>query len=388
MSSSVASIFRQHIKEYSRSHGLSMKQWKVVNAIMNCRTSALGGHLYHCPSCGVERPCYNPCRDRHCPNCQYILKEKWVKERLKELLPVPYYHVVFTLPHTLNELISYNKRLLYNLFFCCVKETLNSFAKDPRYLGAQCGYLALLHTWGQTLSQHVHLHLIVAGGGISDQGEWKSVPYAGRFLFPVRAVGKMFRGKFISKLKKMHYTGELVIPECIELYKEPHVFEHMLDSIAHKKWRVYAKKPFGSAEQVVRYIGRYSHRVAISNNRIIDSTEKNVSFTYKDYKQGGGDGKFNKEMTLPATEFMRRFLLHILPHGFNKIRFYGFWSGKIKKDILIRIRSELGEAVNNETSEDQEDEQNLYCCPHCKVSMFFRMILEPQYNQVVYVDTS
>ncbi|KAA3615834.1 MAG: IS91 family transposase [Calditrichaeota bacterium] len=384
----VASIFRDNIKGYSQDHKLSPKQWKVVNAIMNCRTSVHGGHLFHCPSCGVDRPCYNPCRDRHCPNCQYILREKWVNERLKELLPVPYYHIVFTLPHALNDLISYNKRLLYNLFFCCVKETLNSFAKDPRYLGAQCGYLALLHTWGQTLSQHVHLHLIVAGGGITDGGNWKSVPYGGRFLFPVRAVGKMFRGKFIAKLKKMQYKGQLVIPDTIELFKEPHVFEHMLDSTAHKKWRVYCKKPFGSAEMVVRYIGRYSHRVAISNNRIIDSKEKNVRFGYKDYRQGSGDGKFNKEMTLSAAEFIRRFLLHILPHGFNKVRFYGFWAGKVKKEIFKRIRNEMEGSVNNEADPEEEDNENSYCCPRCKVVMFFRMLLEPQYNETIYLDTS
>ncbi|KAA3617854.1 MAG: IS91 family transposase [Calditrichaeota bacterium] len=387
-SATIARIFRENIKEYSQGHRLSAKQWKVVNAIMNCRTAALGGHLYECRSCGGERPCYNPCRDRHCPNCQYILKEKWVKERLKELLPVPYYHVVFTLPHSLNDLISYNKRLLYNLFFCCVKETLNTFANDPNYLGAQCGYLALLHTWGQGLSQHVHLHLIVAGGGIAKTGEWKSLPYESRFLFPVRAVGKMFRGKFISKLKKMHYKRELVIPECVGLYKEAHVFEHMLDSIAHKKWRVYAKKPFGSAEMVVRYIGRYSHRVAISNKRIIDGTEKKVRFNYKDYKQGSEGGAFNKEMTLPAAEFIRRFLLHILPHGFNKIRFYGFWAGKVKKDILQRIRSDMGDTTNNGALCDEQEEVNLYSCPHCKVAMFFRMMLDPQYDQVAYVDTS
>jgi len=302
------------------------------------------------------------------------------------LLPVPYYHVVFTLPHALNDLISFNKRLLYNLFFCCVKETLGTFAKDPRYLGAQCGYLALLHTWGQTLSQHVHLHLIVAGGGITDDGNWKSLPYDSRFLFPVRAVGKMFRGKFISKLKKMHYKGELVIPQSVALYKQPHVFDHMLDSIAHKKWRVYAKKPFGSAELVVRYIGRYSHRVAISNKRILDGDGKNVRFTYKDYKQE--NGKFNKEMRISAVEFIRRFLLHILPHGFNKIRFYGFWAAKVKKDILKRIRAEMTDDINGEAALEDEREVKSYSCPHCKVDMFYLMLLEPVYDKAVYLNSS
>lgn len=384
---SIASILRENIKDYSAEHGLCRKQWKVVNALMNCRTAALGGHLYQCPACGLECPCYNPCRDRHCPNCQHILKEKWVQARLQELLPVPYYHVVFTLPHALNDLISYNKRLMYNLLFRCVHETLRCFSADPRYLGAQSGYIALLHTWGQTLSQHVHLHLIVAGGGITDKGHWKSVPYGGRFLFPVRAVGKMFRGKYICKLKKMQHKGELVIPDCMGLYREPHVFDHMLDSIAHKKWRVYSKKPFGGAEQVVRYIGRYSHRVAISNKRILDYKDKQVRFNYKDYKASVESGMFNKEMTLSSSEFIRRFLLHILPQGFNKIRFYGFWAGKIKKDILRHIRSEMTEDVK-EAVPDEPGEANSYICPHCKEIMFYRMLLEPRYPQVVYADTS
>ena len=383
----VASILRENIKEYAHSRGLSAKQWKVVNAIMNCRTAAMGGHLYHCPSCKRDIPCYNPCRDRHCPNCQYILKEQWVNKRLKELLPVPYYHVVFTLPHALNDLISYNRRALYNLFFRCVHETLQCFARDGRYLGAQCGYLALLHTWGQTLSQHVHLHLIVAGGGITDQGKWKSVPYVGRFLFPVRAVGKMFRGKFISKLKKLHQQDKLVIPDSLDCYRELHVFDHFLDSIAHKKWRVYCKKPFGSAGQVLRYVGRYSHRVAISNRRLIDICNNKVHFKYKDYQGQRKDGQLNKEMSLAAQEFIRRFLLHILPGGFNKIRFYGFWSGRTKRAVLERLSEALNIAKQPE-SDDDENGAYSYTCPHCKVVMFYRMLLDPVYDKIVYLNSS
>lgn len=379
----IAEILRTNIRDYSQGHGLCSKQWKVVNALINCRTSALGGHLFKCTSCGRERPCYNPCRDRHCPNCQYILKEKWVNRRLKELLPVPYYHVVFTLPHALNDLISYNRGALYNLLFRCVHETLQSFSRDPRYLGAQSGYLAMLHTWGQTLSQHVHLHLIVAGGGITKAGEWKSVPYGGRFLFPVKAVGKMYRGKFISKLKKMQHKGLLVIPESLSCYKQAHVFDHFLDCIAHKKWRVYCKKPFGSAGQVVRYIGRYSHRVAISNRRICEYRDKEVRFTYKDYK----DGSVIKEMKLSAHEFIRRFLLHILPHGFNKIRFYGFWSGKVKNELLQRIRCEMSGEVVDAEKEDEKLEEHSYHCPDCKTVMAFVMILDP-IPRVVYANSS
>jgi len=379
-SPTVASIFRDHISDYPR--GLSQKQWKVVNAIMNCRTSALGGHMFHCSSCGRDLPCYNPCRDRHCPSCQYILKEQWVNKRLSELLAVPYYHVVFTLPHSLNDLISFNRRLLYNLFFRCVQQTMRTFSADERYLGAQCGYLALLHTWGQKLGQHVHLHLIVAGGGITSQGEWKELPYKSRFMFPVRAVSKMFRGKFISKLKHLHQWDKLIIPDSLESYREGHVFEHMLDSIALKKWRVYCKKPFADAQRVLRYVGRYTHRVAISNRRILSDAQGNVRFSYKDYEGYRRGGDLNKELTLTAAEFIRRFLLHILPRGFNKIRFYGFWAGRVKNEILSRLKKVL---ASDETYSDEiEDTGHAYTCPFCNVIMFYKSLLEPVYKKVVF----
>lgn len=385
LSPTVASIFREHIGTYPR--GLSQKQWKVVNAIMNCRTAALGGHMFHCSSCGRDLACYNPCRDRHCPSCQFILKEQWVNKRLTELLAVPYYHVVFTLPHSLNDLISFNRRLLYNLLFSCVAETMRVFSGDERYLGAQCGYLALLHTWGQKLGAHVHLHLIVAGGGITCGGEWKELPYKGRFMFPVRAVSKMFRGKFISKLKRLHHNGKLIIPESLELFREAHVFDHMLDSIAHKKWRVYCKEPFADAKRVLRYVGRYTHRVAISNRRILSCTDNTVRFSYKDYEGHRRGGQLHKEMTLSADEFIRRFLLHILPKGFNKIRFYGFWAGRIKKEILNRLQQILtpNDAPSESASEKQE---HAYTCPFCNIEMFYKSLLEPVYDKVVYLNSS
>jgi hypothetical protein len=387
LSPSVADILRDHIASYSQSCGLSAKQWKVINAIMNCRTAALGGHLYHCGCCGRDRPCYNPCRDRHCPNCQYVLKEQWVRRRLKELLPVPYYHVVFTLPHSLNDLISFNRTLLYNLFFRCVQQTMRAFAADRKYLGAQCGYLALLHTWGQKLGQHVHLHLIVAGGGITDTGEWKSVPYQERFLFPVRAVGKMFRGKFIDKLKKLHHKGKLNIPQSLEMYQQLHVFEHFLDAIAHKKWRVYCKRPFADAQRVLRYIGRYTHRVAITNRRLIEYSGKKVRFSYKDYKGRSQGEDLNKEIVLSVDTFIKRFLLHVLPRGFNKIRFYGFWAGRVKKELIKRLQQAMAEQQPEE-SEDDEQQENANLCPQCKVMMFYKALLEPVYGQVNFLNTS
>ena len=347
----------------------------------------MGGHMFHCSSCGRDLPCYNPCRDRHCPSCQFILKEQWVNKRLTELLAVPYYHVVFTLPHSLNDLISFNRRLLYNLLFSCVAETMRAFSGDERYLGAQCGYLALLHTWGQKLGAHVHLHIIMAGGGVTSDGEWKGLPYRSRFLFPVRAVSKMFRGKFISKLKRLQHCAKLIIPESLELYREAHVFDHMLDSIAHKKWRVYCKKPFADAERVVRYVGRYTHRVAISNRRILSCADNSVRFSYKDYEGHRRGGQLHKEMTLSADEFIRRFLLHILPKGFNKIRFYGFWAGRVKKEILNRLQQILtpNEAPSESGSEKQE---HAYTCPFCNIKMFYKSLLEPVYDKVVYLNSS
>jgi len=264
---------------------------------------------------------------------------------------------------------------------------MHTFAADRKYLGAQCGYLALLHTWGQKLGQHVHLHLIVAGGGITDKGDWQSVPYQEKFLFPVRAVGKMFRGKFIDKLKKLHHKGKLNIPQSLEMYQQPHVFDHFLDAIAHKKWRVYSKRPFADAQRVLRYVGRYTHRVAITNRRLLEYTGKKVRFSYKDYKGRGQGEDLNKEMVLSADTFIKRFLLHILPKGFNKIRFYGFWAGRVKKELIKRLQQTMAEQQSEESA-DEEQQEKANLCPQCKVMMFYKALLEPVYGQVSFLNTS
>lgn len=252
----LADIIRKYGAEYKKSHNLSCHQLNVLEKIVKCRTSALGGHILECNHCGYQEISYNSCRDRHCPKCQYEAKSKWVANRLKELLPIPYYHVVFTLPHSLNDLILYNKRALYDILFSSASQSLQKFAADERFLGGKIGFIGILHTWGQTLCQHVHLHFIVTGGGWHEEEGWKDLPYQDKFIFPVRALSKMYRGKFISKLKRLYYSQELQIPDSFESLKAGHIFESFLDGISHNSWRVYAKKPFAGPEEVIRYIGR------------------------------------------------------------------------------------------------------------------------------------
>lgn len=378
----LADVFNLYINQYKSTHKLSLKQHQVIRNIQRCRTGILGSHLLSCDHCDYQEISHNSCGDRHCPKCQYRLKIKWVNARLNELLPIPYYHVVFTLPHFFNDLFLYNKKILYDLFFKCSSRTLDTFASDPKYLGAKLGYIGILHTWGQTLGQHVHIHFIVSGGGLAGNGNWVSLPYKSKFLFPVRALSKMFRGKFVSQFKKLHSRGKLEIPDSLSCLKQASVLEHYLKSVSSKKWMVYAKKPFSSPEEVVRYIGRYTHRIAISNYRIQSIDNHRVCFDYRDYKD---QGKV-KIMTLSAEEFIRRFLLHILPKGFKKIRFYGFWSNGTKEKALEQIREVLGlvcaplESIEKELKEDQQQR-----CPCCQKG--FLTIIDNFYT-VKYANSS
>lgn len=358
-----ADIIRRYGSEYKKRHKLSLHQINVLEHIVSCRTSALGGHVLECNSCGYQEVSYNSCRDRHCPKCQYEAKSKWVSARLKELLPIPYYHVVFTLPHSLNDLILYNKRALYDALFSSASETLKKFGADERYLGGKIGFIGILHTWGQTLCQHVHLHFIVAGGGWNKEEGWKTLPYKDKFIFPVRAMSKVYRGKFISRLKRLYYSNELQMPESCDSLKAGHIFESFLYSISQKSWRIYSKKPFAGPEEVIRYIGRYTHRVAISNYRLLSIDGGFVRFRYKDYKDNGQI----KIMKLSAAEFLRRFLLHVLPEGYKKIRFFGFLSNGCKEEYLSRIRAamEIESPVETSDGEDEEREKR-HVCPDCK----------------------
>ncbi len=314
----VGDILRTHADRYRQRYPLSADQARVLTRLAACRTAALGGHVDHCTSCGFARISYNSCRDRHCPKCQARRRADWLEARLDRLLAVPYFHVVFTVPDLLYPLILHNQRRLYELLFRTASATLLTLAADPRRLGAQIGITALLHTWGQNLLLHPHLHCVVTGGGLSPDGQrW----IAGRsgFFLPVRVLGKLFRGKFLAGLKEAYDSGRLHWHGSVASLADSAAFGHLLDACYQRNWVVYAKAPFGGAEQVFRYLGRYSHRVAIANRRIREVTDRHVQFEWKDYARGNQV----RQMRLPIDEFMRRFLLHVLPKGFVRIRHYG-----------------------------------------------------------------
>jgi len=336
----VAEILGQHLPVYLRDHKLSPRQFKVVKKILACRTSILGGHKRECDNegCDHEDQSYNSCGDRHCPKCQGVAKNKWLKKRLGELLPTGYFHVVFTIPHLLNALALTNKSLFYDILFKAVADTLKAFGRDPAYLGGEMGFLAILQTWGQTLIAHPHLHVIIPEGGVSvdDEGNerWVEIPRKGKYLFPRKAMANLFRGKLIDSLKKAYYKGKLKLPDTQDELSDNRLFEIFIDQVVNRRWNVFAKQPFASPAEVMTYIGRYTHRVAISNYRILAVEKGKVSFEYKDYK----DKATVKTMTLTASEFIRRFLLHVLPSGYHKIRMYGFWSNGNRAKKIARVR--------------------------------------------------
>jgi hypothetical protein len=321
----VAGIFRAHGPSYRETHKLPLNHLRAMHAIEICRTAALGGRVDECEECGHIKISYNSCRNRHCPKCQFLRKEKWVEARGKELLPIEYFHVVFTLPDELNPLALRNREVVYNILFRAASETLVELAK--RRLGVKIGFIAVLHTWGQNLMDHPHLHCIVSGGGLS-QGEWISSKR--RFLFPVRVMSRLFRGKFLSFLKNAYEKKNL---ECVG-----EDFPSLLKGLYAKEWVVYSKSPFNGPETVLGYLGRYTHRIAITNHRIVGMENGKVSFLWKDY----ADGNKQKVMTVEASEFIRRFLLHILPDGFVKIRHFGFLSNRRRKECLDACRMLLG----------------------------------------------
>ncbi len=330
----VADILRDHLDGYKARYNLSLVQQKAVQAILNCRTAVLGGHVDCCTSCGhVTAISYNSCRNRHCPKCQWSAQQRWIRNRMEELLPVKYFHLVFTLPQELNALVSSNEAKLYGLLFQSVWQTLEQLCGQKEWLGAQPGMIAVLHTWGQNLSLHPHLHCIVPGGGLAADGEtWVKRP--DKYFLPGRVMSRLFRGKFLHRLKAMHAAGELdFFGQAAEL-QEQVKFRQLLRLLYKKEWVVYAKQPFGGPEQVVNYLGRYTHRIAISNRRIENIADGKVIFSYKDYRKEGQ----KKSMTLDAVEFIRRFLQHCLPHGFQKIRYYGILSTRNRKTKLANLQ--------------------------------------------------
>jgi hypothetical protein len=335
----VGDIFRQFGSAYLARYGqhLSLRHHRAIRALSICRTSALGGHVASCDHCGAIKICYNSCRNRHCPKCQSLAQWQWVEERQKDLLPVSYFHVVFTLPESLRPLALQNQRMIYNLLFKAASGTLTTLALDPKYLGAQIGVTAVLHTWSQTLIDHPHLHCLVTGGGLSeDDIEW--VHTRKDFFLPVQVLASLFKGKFLSFLKQAYEQNQLIFNGQITSLAQPTAFKHFLNGLYQKGWIVYCKPPFASPKQVIDYLGRYTHRIAISNERIISLDKDQVTFSYRDR----ADGNKKKRMTLSTFEFIRRFLMHILPDGFVKIRHYGLSSNRHRNTRLRHTQSLLG----------------------------------------------
>jgi len=335
----VADIVRAAGNSFWERYGsrLAWPHRKVLDAIVRCRTTALGGHLDQCVRCGHQAISYNSCRNRHCPRCQGNARARWLAARSAELLPVPYFHIVFTLPHEFSALILQNKRLLYDLLFRTSAATLLEAARDPKYLGAETGFLGVLHSWGQNLQHHAHIHYIVPAGGLSlDGSRW--IDSSPRFFLPVKALSKIFREKFCEQLRELFQHDRLQFHGSLQQLALPEAFSHFLWQLSQKDWVVYAKPPFGGADHVLNYLARYTHRVAISNHRLVAFENQRVSFRWKDYVHGGK----NKIMTVPADEFLRRYLLHVLPKGLVRIRHFGLFANRCRAASLERCRSLLG----------------------------------------------
>ena len=334
----MAEVFNRFADDYQKHHILSFEQQKLIRDIQDCRTQVLGGHVTACSSCGHIKIHYNSCGNRHCPQCQGVNKEKWILERAYDLLNVKYFHVVFTLPSELRSICYQNQRLIYNILFGCAWQTLDDFSKDPRQrLMARMGMIAVLHTWTQTLLYHPHIHCIVPAGGLDDGGNWKSSKSSGNFLFYDGAVASAFRGKFLEQLIKLYKTKKLTLEGKISHLKQYHNFWKLKKKLYETNWVVHTEDPFKNPDSVIEYLARYTHKIAISNYRIKVVDEDNVTFTYLDRANNN-----RKEiMVLPAEKFISRFLLHVLPRGFCKIRHYGFLSTRVKQSCLSQIRLSL-----------------------------------------------
>jgi hypothetical protein len=338
----VADVFRAHGDAFLDRYGdtLSPEQRRALRDITACRTAALGGHVEECDRCGHQRVAYNSCRNRHCPKCQATAAAEWMEDRESELLPVEYFHVIFTLPAALGPIALQNQRVVYGLLFRAAAETLQQIAADPEHLGAEIGFLAVLHTWGQNLQHHPHLHCVVPGGGLAPDGS-RWVPCRPSFFLPVRVLSRVFRGKFLALLRAAFDGGRLSFHGKLAALADPGEFGRRLAASAKTEWVVHAKPPWGGPEQVLKYLARYTHRVAISNHRLVALEGDEVEFLWKDYAHGGEQ----KTMTLTAIEFLRRFLLHILPAGFVRIRHYGFLANRVCREKLALCRALLGAAT-------------------------------------------
>jgi hypothetical protein len=374
----LADIFRQHGPEYRGSRSLPLNNLRVMRAVEVCRTATLGAHKDKCDSCGHIEISYNSCRNRHCPKCQVLQKERWIEARNEDLLPIEYFHVVFTIPSELNPLVIMNQKVMYNLMFRCVAETLTELSANPKHLGARIGFLGILHTWGQNLMDHPHVHCVVTGGGLSLEGN-RWVSCRKRFFIPVRVMSALFRGKFLDLLKRTFEAGDLIFPGGIGHLGAPHVFESFRRQFYNKKWVVYCKPPFDGAKGVLQYLGRYTHRIAISNNRILTAEDGSVSFRWRDYS----DDNKQKTMTLKVDEFIRRYLLHVLPNRYVRIRHFGLLANRSRKDNITLCRELLGTCKTTEPEKEKKETWqelllritgiDVTTCPACQKGRMFRV---------------
>lgn len=354
----LAGVLNGHWPAVEKSAHINGWQLRTLSAIRHCRTAELGGHVDACTACGNIRISYNSCRNRHCPKCQGKEREKWIVKREEDLLPVPYFHLVFTLPDTLNPLAMQKPKSVYDSLFSAAWQTVDTFGKDAKHLGGQTGMICILHTWGQTMQLHPHLHCIVPGGGLSKAGNWKTARNQGKFLFPVKAMSKVFRAKYVEALK----------------IRIPDLDKNLVTALFKKEWVVYAKRPFAHASHVVEYLGRYTHKIAISNHRIQAIDEHTVTFGYKDYRQ---DGK-KQSIELDGMEFIRRFALHILPKGFVRIRHYGILSASTKHIHILHIRSQLGVREHKRKEVRKLELYNPLVCPCCKTETMVTIQVLPK----------
>jgi len=364
----VADIFRAYGEAYRATHRLSGQQLRVMQAIATCRTSALGGHMAQCDRCGAQVVRYHSCGNRHCPKCQTLARVRWVDARLSELLDIPYFHCVLTLPHGLNPLAQGNPQILYGLLFQSASATLQTFGRDPKWLGGELGLTLVLHTWGQTLEHHIHVHGIVTGGALAPDGKRWIATKRRDFLFPVKGLAKVFRGKYLAGLHRASTQGALRCAGSTASLADPQAFDRFMVQLKQHPWVVYAKKPFASAQQVVSYLGRYTHRVAISNHRLVAFHDGQVSFRWRDYRHSNTV----KLMTLSVGEFIRRFLLHTLPSGWVRIRHYGVLGNRCRAYTLPASRQALSQPPPVPTAPASAPELmrrltgiDIERCPHC-----------------------
>jgi hypothetical protein len=368
----VADVFRRYGEAYRQQHGasLSTAQRRAMRAIELCRTAALGGHVERCDGCGHQRIAYNSCRNRNCPKCQSLARAQWLADRQAELLDTPYFHVVFTVPDEIAAIAFQNKPVVYDILFQAAAETLRTIAAEPAHLGAEIGFLAVLHSWGQNLMHHPHLHCLVPGGGISPDGRSWIACRPGFFL-PVRVLSRLFRGLFLHYLEKAFAAGELKFFAAQRHLHEPAAFRRHLAPARGTEWVVYAKRPFAGPRQVLDYVGRYTHRIAISNSRLLCIDDGNIRFRWKDYRHANQQ----KTMTIDADEFIRRFLIHVLPDGFQRIRYYGFLGNchRARKLALCRelLATQPTAPAASGLPDNYRDQHealtgiSLRICPHC-----------------------